>query len=71
MKMKFNRPSSTAFTLVELLVVIGHHRHSAAMLLPVLNKAKVAAQKAKAKTEIADIVNASMLTTLITAGSHS
>ena len=57
-----NRNSSAgnfrAFTLVELLVVIAIIGILAAMLLPVLAKVKDSANKAKAKTEMADIVNA-------------
>jgi len=48
----------TGFTLVELLVVIAIIAILAAMLLPVLAAVKKKALVAKAKTEIADIVNA-------------
>ncbi|HSY19103.1 MAG TPA: prepilin-type N-terminal cleavage/methylation domain-containing protein [Candidatus Acidoferrales bacterium] len=48
----------TGFTLVELLVVIAIIAILAAMTLSAIAGAKRSAQKVKAKTEIADIVNA-------------
>ena len=53
-----DRNQRAAFTLVELLVVIAIIGILAAMLLPVLVRVKDAANKTKAKTEMADIVNA-------------
>jgi len=49
---------ASAFTIVELLVVISIIGILAAMLLPVLAKAKVAAQKKQAAVEISQIVGA-------------
>ena len=54
----FNPQPVRAFTIVELLVVIAIIGILAAMLLPVLAKAKVTAQKKQAVVEISQIVGA-------------
>lgn len=53
-----NRETDRAFTLVELLVVVAIIGLLAGLLLPVVNKVRVQAKKAKARDHVHQIVSA-------------